>query len=59
LEPRVDRAKKPRVNEMRQQEAEKEHPVPTEQKGGWAPQPVWALGDKKNPLFPPGFEHLS
>jgi len=46
------------VNEMRQQEAEKEHPVPTEEKGAWAPQPVWALEDK-NPLFPPGFEHLS
>jgi hypothetical protein len=50
---------KTRVKEMRQQESEKEHPVHTEEKGGKAPQSVWALEDKPRPLFPLGFEHLS
>ena len=37
---------KTRVKEMRQHESEKEHPVHTEEKGGKAPQSVWALEDK-------------
>jgi hypothetical protein len=40
LEPRADRAKKTRVNEMRQQKAEKEHPVSSEYGTGLSPEPV-------------------
>jgi hypothetical protein len=31
---------------------------PLKRRVGGPPQPVWALEDK-NPLFSPGFEHLS